>query len=94
MGERLHDITHAVGQQMKEDHREWRQEQRTAWKSSRKWLIAAPLILVVAIVVGVLAGEIAGVSVGGVAVLVFFVGMWKHVDAGGSAFGLQYGGGD
>ena len=91
MGERLNEIKGAVVQ----EQREYNQAQKSAWRYSRKWFLAVPIVVGVGFLIA-LAGSgvldtIGGLTIG-VGILLLFAALWKHVDAGGDDFGAGAGG--
>jgi hypothetical protein len=88
------EIFEAVKDQMVEDQREYNRAQRVAWRSSRRWFLAVPVVIGIGVVLALL-GDGALDTIGGVVigagVLLLFVALWKHVDAGGDDFGAATG---
>jgi anti-sigma factor RsiW len=90
MGERMKDIKHGVVTAQ----REYNQEQRVAFRTSKPWFLAVPVVLAAGVLIAWAGSGILD-TIGGVtvfaAVMLLFVALWKHVGAGGDDFGAGSG---
>ena len=82
----MRDIKNAV---VAEEKGYWQEQHDAASKSgSKKWVLAGIVLAAVGLVLLLSTIPAVGAPFAVVGFIAFFVGMWKHIDAGGDDFGI------